>query len=308
MLRTSGIHHITAIVNDPQVNVDFYSSVLGLKLVKKTINFDRPEVYHVYFGNETGEPGTIITFFPWPKLPKGRVGTRQVGTISYVIPIGSLEFWKERLKNKGVSFTVDSRFNETYLQFKDPDELRVELVERNVRSEKSWESDEVKKEHAIIGFGGAALYSLKPNQTAHVLENILGMNFLAQEGDYLRYQTEASLGNTLDVKLTPSVKGLAGAGTIHHIAWRAADTEELLKWLELLKKEKLQPTEIKDRNYFQALYFREAGGILFEIATDEPGFAVDEAPEALGTKLMLPNWLEGKREELEETLPPILVK
>jgi glyoxalase family protein len=306
MLKTSGIHHITAIVNDPQVNYDFYAKVLGLRLVKKTVNFDRPEVYHLYFGNTSGDPGTVITFFPWPKLPKGRVGSGQVGTVSYIVPFGSMDFWKNRLQEKGIYYTVNSRFNEKYIQLQDPDGLQIEMVERDISTENSWSTNEINSEHAIKGFGGAVLFSAKPNETAKVLENILGMKFEKQEGDYLRFQTNrSSLGNMIDIKLSPSVRGLRGAGTIHHIAWRASDKEELLKWQALLESKKLQPTEMKDRNYFKALYFHEAGGILFEIATDPPGFSVDEAQHELGTKLMLPSWFEHRRQEFEDTLPPI---
>ncbi|ALX49105.1 ring-cleaving dioxygenase [Lentibacillus amyloliquefaciens] len=306
-MRTSGIHHITAIVNDPQVNVDFYTCVLGLRLVKKTVNFDRPEVYHLYFGNESGEPGTIITFFPWPKLPKGRVGTRQVGTTGYAVPKGALDFWKNRLRDHGVSYSLHIRFNETYITFEDPDGLKVELVEREEGSENSWKTNNIPTQYAIKGFGGAVLNSAQPNQTADILENMLGMEFVSREEDYLRFKTDAPLGNRIDIKLSPSVRGLAGAGTVHHIAWRAKDHDEQNKWRKLLKEKGYKPTEIKERNYFKSIYFSDPGGILFEIATDHPGFAVDEAPEELGEKLMLPSWLEPKREQFEATLPPIKV-
>ncbi len=304
-MKTSGIHHITAIVNDPQVNVDFYSNVLGLRLVKKTVNFDRPEVYHLYFGNESGHPGTIITFFPWPKLPKGRIGTGQVGTTSYAIPVGSMDFWKNRLREQGISFTSDVRFNETYIEFEDPDGLKLEMVEREEGPENSWSTKGIPSKYAIKGFGGAILNSKQPNQTVDILENVLGMEFIAQENNYLRFQTQGSLGNRIDMKLSPSVRGLAGAGTIHHIAWRAKDDEEHSKWRELLEKKGYKPTEIKERHYFKAIYFYEPGGILFEIATDPPGFAVDEEPEKLGEELMLPSWLEAKRKKFEKTLPSI---
>lgn len=308
MLKTAGIHHITAIVNDPQVNVDFYANVLGLRLVKKTVNFDKPEVYHLYFGNSFGDPGTIITFFPWSKLPKGRIGSKQVGTTGYAIPPGSMDFWKNRLQQKGISFTIHSRFYETYLQFQDPDGLQIELVERSAGAENSWNTDEITSEHAIKGFSGVTLYSMQPYETADVLENILGMDFVTQEDDYLRFRTQGSLGNSIDIKLSPSVRGLAGAGVVHHIAWRAKDEAELRQWQELLETKNLKPTECKDRNYFKAVYFQEAGGTLFEIATDPPGFAVDEAPEELGTTLMLPDWLESRRKEFEQILPPIEVE
>lgn len=183
--------------------------------------------------------------------------------------------------------------------------MQIELVERFMGTENSWSTDEIKQEHAIKGFGGATLYSAQPNKTADVLENILGMEFVKQEDDYLRFKTEGSLGNMIDIKLSASVRGLAGAGTIHHIAWRAENEQEHRKWRELLNEKGFQPTEIKDRNYFKALYFHEEGGILFEIATDQPGFTVDEELSELGTKLMLPSWFESKREEFEETLPTI---
>ncbi|WP_156288429.1 ring-cleaving dioxygenase [Oceanobacillus salinisoli] len=304
-MKTSGIHHITAIVNDPQVNVDFYSRILGLRLVKKTVNFDRPEVYHLYFGNESGDPGSIITFFPWPKLPKGRVGTGQVGTTTYVVPKGSMDFWENRLREYGISLTSNTRFNETYIGFEDPDGLKLELVEREEGPDNSWSSKEIPTKYAIKGFGGATLNSVQPHKTADILENVLGMEFVAQEENYLRFKTDASLGNKLDIKLSPSVRGLPGAGTIHHIAWRAKDEKEHKNWRTLLEEKEYKPTEIKERNYFKAIYFYEPGGILFEIATDPPGFTVDEAPEELGTKLMLPSWFEPKRKEFEEILPPI---
>ncbi|WP_115771913.1 ring-cleaving dioxygenase [Oceanobacillus arenosus] len=307
MPKTSGIHHITAIVNDPQVNFDFYAKLMGLRLVKKTVNFDRPEVYHLYFGNEAGNPGTVITFFPWQKLPKGRIGTGQVGTTSYVIPKGASSFWIDRLNQYSIPYTIATRFEEEYVQFQDPDGLQIELVEREEEQNSKWETDEIKAEHAITGFAGAILYSAQPNLTVEVLESIFGMEFIREESGYLRYKTSGSLGNMIDIKITPSARGLAGAGTIHHIAWRAKDDEEHEKWRKLLEEKGYKPTEIKERNYFKAIYFYEPGGILFEIATDLPGFAVDEKPEELGEKLMLPPWLESKRKEFEETLPQIKV-
>ena len=308
MQKTSGIHHISAMVNDAQRNIDFYAGVLGLRLVKKTINFDRPEVYHLYFGNETGNPGTVITFFPWAKQLKGRIGTGQVGVTSYVIPNHSIEFWKNRLKRFGIQFITSIRFGETYLKFQDPDGLEIELVERNEGAINNWNYAGIEAEYAIKGFSGATLISIQPHKTAEVLEGILGLTCLGDEEGFLRFKSEAQLGNTIDIKLTPSVRGLMGAGTVHHIAWRAKDEEDLLRWRELLQDKGYYPTEIKDRNYFKAIYFHEAGGILFEIATDPPGFSVDETAAELGKRLMLPSWLESKREELEETLPSIEVR
>ena len=308
MQKTVGIHHITAFVNDAQRTIDFYAGVLGLRLVKKTINFDRPEVYHLYFGNESGEPGTVITFFPWDKQLKGRIGTGQVGVTSYIIPNGSIVFWENRLKTFGVEFTSSVRFGETYLKFQDPDGLEVELVQRSVGPINHWNFGNIGSEVAIKGFSGATLISAKPHKTADVLENVLGLECVGQEEGFLRFKSEAQLGNTIDIKLTPSVRGLMGAGTVHHIAWRARDEEDHRRWRALLQDKGYHPTEILDRNYFKAIYFHEEGGILFEIATDPPGFAVDEPMDELGQNLMLPSWFESKREELNETLPPVEVR
>lgn len=308
MPKTAGIHHITAMVNDAQRNIDFYAGVLGLRLVKKTINFDRPEVYHLYFGNETGQPGTVITFFPWAKQLKGRIGQGQVGVTSYVIPKGSVPFWENRLRKFGVEFTSSIRFGEKYLKFNDPDGLQLELTERDDGPTNTWNFGGVHAENAIKGFGGAVLYSAQPHKTTDVLENTLGLDCIGQENEFLRFKSEGIVGNTIDIHLNPSVRGLMGAGTVHHIAWRAKDEEDLLKWSSLLQDKGYYPTEVRDRNYFKAVYFHEGGGILFEIATDSPGFAVDEPADELGKKLMLPSWLESKREELEETLPPVEVR
>lgn len=308
MQKTAGIHHITAMVNDAQRNIDFYAGVLGLRLVKKTINFDRPEVYHLYFGNETAEPGTVITFFPWAKQLKGRIGTGQVGVTSYIIPKGSVHFWEKRLRKFGIEFASSNRFGEIYIKFNDPDGLQLELTERDEGPMNTWNFGGVQEEHAIKGFGGAVLFSAQPHKTTDVLENILGWECIGQENEFLRFKSEGHLGNTIDIQLNPSVRGLMGAGTVHHIAWRAKDEEDLLRWRTLLQEKEYYPTEIRDRNYFKAVYFHEEGGILFEIASDPPGFAVDEPATELGKKLMLPSWLESKRDELEEMLPPVEVR
>ncbi|MED4464293.1 ring-cleaving dioxygenase [Metabacillus fastidiosus] len=308
MQKTAGIHHITAMVNDAQRNIDFYTGVLGLRLVKKTVNFDRPEVYHLYFGNEGGQPGTVITFFPWEKQLKGRIGTGQVGVISFIIPVGSIKFWEQRFQKFSIEFSSSERFGERYLKFDDPDGLQLELIERNEGPINTWNFSGIQGENAIKGFGGATLISVQPHKTANVLENILGLENIGQDEGFLRFRSEGNLGNIIDIKLTPSVRGLMGAGTVHHIAWRAKDEQDLLRWRSLLQEKEYYPTEIRDRNYFEAVYFHEEGGILFEIATDPPGFSVDEPVTELGNKLMLPSWLESKRKELEETLPTVEVR
>lgn len=305
LLKTAGIHHMTAMVNDAQRNIDFYTGVLGLRLVKKTVNFDRPEVYHLYFGNETGHPGTVITFFPWEKQLKGRIGTGQVGVTSYMVPIGSIEFWKDRLDQFGIDYRSSFRFGGKYLTFSDPDGLQIELAEQNEGLKNHWNAGGILPDYAITGFSGATLISIQPHKTADVLENILGLQCLGDEDGFLRFKSDAQLGNTIDIKLTPSVRGLMGSGTVHHIAWRASDLDELERWKLFLQEREYYPTEVLNRNYFQSIYFHEKGGILFEIATDQPGFTVDEPINRLGEKLMLPSWLESKRVELEETLPNV---
>ncbi|WP_409272130.1 ring-cleaving dioxygenase [Neobacillus sp. SCS-31] len=308
MQQTAGIHHITAMVNDAQRTIDFYSGVLGLRLIKKTINFDRPEVYHLYFGNESGAPGTVITFFPWEKQLKGRIGTGQVGSTSYVIPKDSLAFWEARLNKYKIKTYSTIRFGERYLSFRDPDGLEIEFVERTEGPFNKWSFGEIHPDVAVKGFGGATLISAQPNKTADVLENILGLQLIGQEEGFLRFEADSDLGNTIDIKLTPSVRGLMGAGTVHHIAWRASDEEDHNRWRSLLEEKGYNPTEIRDRKYFKAIYFHEEGGILFEIATDQPGFAVDEPIDELGGKLMLPPWFETKRGELKDILPPVEVR
>jgi len=306
--QTSGIHHITAFVRDAQATVDFYSGVLGLRLVKKTINFDAPEVYHLYFGDEMGSPGTIITFFPWAGSRKGRIGGGQVGVTTYVVPVGTLGFWEERLKQFGVSVMTGTRFGETYLQFADKDGLRLEIVEREEGAPSTWTFGGVPADKAIKGFGGAILYSTAPDSTMHLLEQVMGLQKMGEEGSYARFRSTADIGNVIDVKVDPMPYGAGGAGTVHHIAWRAKDDEDHAKWRRHVEQNGFHPTPIVDRQYFNAIYFREEGGILFEIATDPPGFARDEEPEKLGEKLMLPKWFEANRQVIEQNLQPIEVR
>jgi Lactoylglutathione lyase and related lyases len=306
--RTAGIHHITAFVKHPQVTTDFYAGVLGLRLVKKTINFDAPEVYHLYFGDQAGSPGTIITFFPWENSRKGVVGGGQVGYTTYVVPEGTLDFWKERLAKFEIEFKETSRFGEQYLQFADPDGLLVELVAREDGARSTWSFGGVSADHAIKGFGGAILYSTNPAATAQLLEHVMGLSKVDEENGLARYQSFGDLGNIIDVNTEPMAAGHGGHGTVHHIAWRAKDDAEHLTWQQHVAANGFQPTPIVDRQYFNALYFREQGGILFEIATDPPGFARDEDPEHLGEQLMLPAWYEQHRETLEQLLTPFDVR
>ncbi|MBP0726663.1 ring-cleaving dioxygenase [Bacillus sp. RG28] len=303
-----GIHHITAIVGNPQENVDFYAGVLGLRLVKQTVNFDDPGTYHLYFGDEGGKPGTIITFFPWPKAYKGRIGDGQVGVTSYVVPKGAMEFWKKRLEKFRVPYTIMERFGEQYLEFDDPHGLHLEIVEREEGEINNWTFGEVTSEVAIKGFGGATLLSTEPNQTAELLEKVMGLELVGKEGDFARYRSTADIGNVIDLKLTPIGRGQMGVGTVHHIAWRAIDDKDQLDWQKYVKANGYGVTPVKDRNYFNAIYFREHGEILFEIATDPPGFAHDESQEKMGKNLKLPSQYEPRRAQIEKVLLPIQVR
>ncbi|UOK63927.1 ring-cleaving dioxygenase [Paenibacillus sp. OVF10] len=307
-IQTAGIHHITAFAGDPQANVDFYAGVLGLRLVKKTINFDAPDVYHLYFGDEHGSPGTIITFFPSAGSPRGKIGGGQVGITSYVIPPGSIGFWQNRLEQYNIEVTKTSRFNEDLLQFEDGEGLRLELVEREEGATSTWAHEGIPTDKAIKGFGGAVLFSVNPQRTMDALEKIMGFVRVSENEEYARFRSSGDIGNVVDIPVTRMALGMGGAGTVHHIAWRAKDDEEHAQWSEAVRDYGYQPTPVRDRQYFNAIYFREAGGILFEIATDPPGFAKDEPADSLGQKLMLPEWFEKYRPQIEDNLQPIVVR
>ena len=306
--KTAGIHHITAIVGHPQENVDFYAGVLGLRLVKQTVNFDDPGTYHLYFGNEGGKPGTIITFFPWANARQGKIGDGQVGVTSYVVPKGAMGFWEQRLAKFGVPATKMERFGEQYLEFNDPHGLHLEIVEREEGENNTWQAGEIKPDVAIKGFGGATLLSVKPHETAQLLENVMGLQKVGQEGDFIRFQSSADIGNVIDLKLTTIGRGQMGVGTVHHIAWRAKDDEDQLEWQKYVADSGYGVTAVRDRNYFNAIYFKEHGEILFEIATDPPGFAHDESLETMGEKLMLPEQYETHRDQIERALIPFEVR
>lgn len=303
-----GIHHITAIVGNPQENVDFYAGILGLRLVKQTVNFDDPGTYHLYFGNEAGQPGTIITFFPWTNAYKGKIGAGQVGVTSYAVPIGAIVFWEQRLNKFNVSYTKTERFGEQALAFEDPHGLRLEIVEREEGEVNFWTFGDVTPEVAIKGFGGATLLSAEPNKTAELLEKIMGLDLVGKEGDYIRYRSSADIGNVIDLKVNSNGPGQMGVGTVHHIAWRASDDQDQLDWQKYVSDYGYGVTSVRDRNYFNAIYFREHGEILFEIATDPPGFAHDESQNTMGEKLMLPSQYEQFRGQIERELLPIEVR
>ncbi|WP_421378834.1 ring-cleaving dioxygenase [Bacillus salacetis] len=306
--KIKGIHHITAIVGNPQENVDFYAGVLGLRMVKQTVNFDDPGTYHLYFGDEQGSPGTVITFFPWDGAHQGRIGGGQVGSTSYAVPKGSLPFWEDRLKGFTISFSKSKRFGETYLQFKDPHGLEVELVERELGKSSQWSFGKISPDVAIKGFAGAFLLSASPELTAQLLEEVMGFELVDREGTVTRFKSTADIGNIVDLNMEAVHRGRMGVGTVHHIAWRADDDQDQLSWKEHLENNRYPVTPVQDRNYFNAIYFREHGDILFEIATDPPGFTVDETPDELGINLKLPPQYEPLRDKIEQVLLPIKVR
>lgn len=303
--QTLGIHHITAVVGDPQRNANFYGRVLGLRLVKKTINFDDPGTYHLYFGDEDGKPGTIMTFFPWGNAYKGKIGDGQVGVTTFAVPVGALGFWEKRLSGFNLPFEKKTRFGEQTLAFDDPDGLHLELVERAEGNNSTWSFSGVTPDVAIKGFGGATLFSTNGDKTAELLEDVMGLERVGEEDGLLRFRSTADIGNIVDVKMERMGIGQIGVGTVHHIAWRAADDADQLDWKQHIEAWGLGVTPVQDRNYFNAIYFREYGELLFEIATDPPGFAADEEVAHLGERLMLPEQFEQHREKLEASLPPI---
>jgi glyoxalase family protein len=299
-----GLHHITAIAGNAKRNHDFYTRVLGLRLVKKTVNFDDPGTYHFYFGDEVGTPGSILTFFPWEGISSGTQGAGQATEVVYAVPEGSLDFWKARLESHQVKFETGMRFDEGYVSFRDPDGLPLTLlVPKQTDGRKGWRTEEVSADVAIRGFHSVTLTLNKRDATQRVLE-LLGYSLTAQDGSRFRYATDAiDTANVIDIVEVPSPRGVNAAGTIHHIAFRVKDEQEQAAMREQIVDAGYQITPKIDRNYFFSLYFREPGGVLFEIATDNPGFATDETVSELGSHLMLPAQYEGSRAKIEQVLP-----
>lgn len=297
MERTLGLHHITAIASNAAANYDFYVRFLGLRLVKKTVNFDDPNTYHLYYGDEGGRPGTIMTFFPWPGARRGRPGAGQATTVSFAIPIGSLPYWRARAEEMGHYGEDLRRFEDVGFALRDPDGMAIELVEADFPGT---------SETGITGFFTTTLEVTELLPTVRLLTAEMGMEPVMDDGKRYRFQARETPGRYVDLLHVPSGPwGEMGAGTVHHIAFRAADDEDQLRWRQVLVDAGFHVTEVRDRNYFHSIYFREPGGVLFEIATDPPGFAADEPYETMGTKLMLPEWLEPRREQIESVLPPL---
>ncbi|TWF35318.1 glyoxalase family protein [Chitinophaga polysaccharea] len=302
-----GLHHITAIAGDAQRNYDFYTGVLGLRMVKKTVNFDDPGTYHFYYGDEHGTPGTILTFFPWGNIASGRAGTGMATEITYAVPEGSLDAWKERLSRFKVPFSeIKEHFGEPYLSFTDPDGLNINLVVPKTPDTRApWQTNEVKADIATRGFHSTTLSLKEIDATASVLTDIFGYRLLAQEGNRYRFITDTvQQAGIIDLLALPEgQRGLSGAGINHHVAFRVANDTIQMEYQEKVLSKGLQITPKIDRDYFFSLYFREPGGVLFEIATDNPGFTVDEPLDKLGMSLRLPKQYEPARGEIEKVLP-----
>ncbi len=309
MKPIQGIHHITAMAGDPQANIDFYHTLLGQRLIKKTVNFDDPGTYHFYFGDETGTPGTILTFFPWPGAVRGQRGNGEVAATAYTIRPGSLDYWQERLAAHGVTpGQLQKRFGADVLPFQDSDGMIVELiVDEGPAAIDIWEDGPIPSEHALRGFHSVTLWVAETAGTADLLTKSLGYTFAGQEGNRHRFHAAGNnTGHTIDLlERAGQPFGRLSAGSVHHIAFRTVDDEEQLEYLAALRQDGYNVTSVQDRQYFHSIYFRAPSGVLFEVATDAPGFLYDEPRSALGTDLKLPPWLEPQRARISERLPPI---
>jgi glyoxalase family protein len=308
MSLITGIHHVTALAGSPQRNIDFYAGILGLRLVKKTINFDAPEVYHFYYGDEGGRPGSILTFFPYGNIMGGRHGKGMLNTTAFSVPSSSMGYWEERLKKFNVNYKhAQERFNsEVVFYFEDHDGLGLELVFNDSDKRDGFTYGHIPSEHSIKGFYNVEIWEEGYERTAAVLTEQLDHVLIAEKGNRFRFAAEDTPGNYVDILCAPdSLRGLGGNGTVHHIAFATANRQTQEEARIKIAQRMLNPTPILDRQYFTSIYFREPGGVLFEVATAEPGFGVDEEKSHLGEALKLPSWYEKHRAEIEKAVTPV---
>jgi glyoxalase family protein len=307
--RISGVHHITAIASDAQKNLDFYTGVLGLRLVKLTVNFDDPGTYHLYYGDYSGQPGTILTFFPWRGIPKGQTGPGEVVATTLAVPSQSLPFWEKHLSEKAIPFSRSvNAFGEDVIAFSDGDGMKLQLVEQpEDNSRAGWPGGPIPAEASVRGIAGATIETVSVPDTEKLVVETMGFQKIGEDGNKHRF--EAGTGSTRSivdlVEPEDERRGRMGAGTVHHIAWRTPNDVEQIEWRRELAKLGYGVSPVMDRQYFHSIYYREPGGVLFEIATDPPGFTTDEPVESLGSRLMLPPWLEKDRGVIEASLPKL---
>ena len=311
-MNISGLHHVTAIASDPQPNIDFYVELLGLRLVKRTVNFDDPGTYHFYFGDGIGTPGTILTFFSWPGSRRGVHGSSEVTATAFAVPPGSAGYWLERLKGFHVSAErAPERFGEEVIRFADPDGTVIELIESaSSDAVVSWSGGLVPAQHAVRGFHHVSVSLQNAERTAKLITETFGYHLIQENGNRARFSAsgEGRHGKTIDLISVPDVHpGRIAAGSVHHIAFRVPNDEQQIAWRERLIGQGYQVSPVMDRTYFHSIYFREPGGVLFELATDPPGFTQDESADELGSNLRLPAWLEQVRPQIEKALPKITV-
>jgi glyoxalase family protein len=309
----AGLHHVTAICSDPQKNIDFYCGVLGLRLVKLTVNFDDPASYHLYYGDELGRPGTILTFFAWPGAPRGRIGPPQVTTTAFAVPMGTIDFWAARCKERNIATERrEDRFGEAVLGFADPDGTSLEIVATRESTEpkgEAWAAGPVPVQQAIHGVHSVSISEEGYETTAKLLTDVMGFEAIGSERNRFRYRagsSDAGMTGMVDLLCVPDARhGGMGAGVVHHAAFRTPDDAQQKEWHERIIRAGRNVSPVMDRTYFHSIYYREPGGVLFEIATNSPGFTADETADRLGTRLMLPQWLEEHRSEIERAVPPI---
>ncbi|WP_420641729.1 ring-cleaving dioxygenase [Candidatus Leptofilum sp.] len=312
MKPVQGLHHITAVASNPHKNVNFFHHILGQRLVKKTVNFDDPGTYHLYYGDEVGTPGTIMTYFPWQHMRRGSRGNWETAALAYTIRPEAMGFWQNWLKKNHIATgELQTRFGADVLPFTDPDGLPLELITSEAPATlHHWTEGPINEKEALRGFHSVTLWLDEVEPTGKLLTEQLGYQFVGEEGNRFRYQADANdMGIIVDILHRPGQpSGQFGAGSIHHIAFRTVDDAEQLEYLQKLRQAGQHVTPVQDRQYFHSIYFRSPGGVLFEIATDAPGFPYDEPVAELGTHLKLPSWLEQHRPAIEARLPEIELK
>lgn len=306
-----GIHHVTVIAGDAQENLNFYVDVMGMRLVKKSVNQDAPDTYHLFYADGVGTPGTDLTFFPWPEMPPGKLGIGLTVEVPFAVPLGSLQYWQERFQQKEVKCgDIEERFGESTLPFKDPHGLQLALVETDdLRDFVPWEKSPVPQAHQLRGMHAVKLWERELVPTEKLLTEHMGFNRIGEENGWVRYGVDGGgSGKIIEIKELPDERrGAWGTGAVHHVAWRMNDSEEQMVLRNRLAETGYRPTDQIDRFWFKSVYFKEPGGALFELATDGPGFSRDEDPDKLGEQLILPPWMEVQRDLIETALPPLQI-